>query len=320
MPNRVSTALYHRSPSMLYGRPRTYRGVLASALGAPFYALAGLPYSPYPPDPNDPAEFGIDVSLYNGDIDFEAVAAFDNPKIKYVMVRQSISWGYEDPLFVQNWEGFKQYTDIPRMFYHVIYSSQDVFRQLDNIERIANKVQGDLGEGPAQEDWELSNGQPKNAVSNRMGQMLEEGPKRFNHRFGGYSAKWFMDGYAEPQPWWATTDWWLAHYLHPSQQREHPGPPARPAIIPKKAVKFRQSSSYVDGRILGVPGNIRVDANRFELWDEMPVEQHLGTESPDPPPDPADEISIGLATIKADAAEIQAEAERLQSIVQTLES
>lgn len=318
----INRTLYG-SPSMLVERPRSTLGNISSVVTRPVIAAANLPYQPYLPDPDNPEDSGIDISLYNwgpdGSIepDWVKLASFNSPKIKYVIVRMGISWGYIDPYFKRSWEALKLYTDCYRMAYHVIYVSQQVDPQIDNIEKAYDSVGGDIGEGIHWEDWELSNNQPRNVVSARMGEMLDRGPQRLGIRFGGYTGKWFVDAYAEEQPWMADEDWWMANYLHPSQGKEHPGPPLKPVIIPREKVGIHQTSSYVDGRVVGVPGNIRVDWNRFELKHLMTLEEYLDiSASPQPPPTPGVSQSD---LIRAEAQSLRRSADQLDTIADDIE-
>lgn len=317
MPSResINRALYG-SPSMLYDRPRSTIGTITSTFGRPLVAAANLPYTPYMPLQNNDEDFGLDLSLYNWgyqmsmEPDWIALAAFNQPKIKFIYIRLGISWGYIDPTFKRTWEALKQYTDIYRMAYHVIYVSQQVEPQLDNIEKAFDSVGGDMGEGPVIEDWELTNNQPKNVVSYRCGEMLEKGPQRFGIRFDCYTGEWFMIGYAEPQEWWKENYFLMAHYLNPTYG-EHPGPPSIPATMPRKHVAVHQSGSYFDGRPMGVPGNVRVDGNRFELGNLMTLEEYLGVEAQPPEPSPGIDYN---ELLRAEADKLRASADQLDFI------
>ncbi len=79
----------------------------------------------------DTRAFGIDVSRYDGLINWGAVEAH-TPEVSFVMFRSTISWGYRDPFFVANWREAGR-RGIPRAAYHVIYPGEDPTRQVDNL-------------------------------------------------------------------------------------------------------------------------------------------------------------------------------------------
>jgi GH25 family lysozyme M1 (1,4-beta-N-acetylmuramidase) len=293
MPNRASInrALYG-SPSTLIGRPRSILGAVTSALGVPIVAAANLPYQPYLPNPEFTEPFGLDLSMYNwgGDLkqepDWEMLARYAYPKIEFIYYRMGISWGYIDPTFERSWKAIKQYTDISRSPYHVIYVSQSIARQLENIERGFDLVGGDMGEGPIIEDWELHNNQEPVKVSTQMGRFVEEGENYFQRRIDIYSGDWFIKAFGVEQPWMADVLWLMAHYAHPTYG-EHPGPPAKPAIIPRNKIAWHQTGSYFDGRVMGIPGNIRVDGNRLQSESGLTIKTYMVGEIPEPPTTPS---------------------------------
>ena len=101
--------------------------------------------------------FGIDIARYastNGQMDFK-IAAKHKPLIRFMAVRAGISWGYEDSWFSYHWQEIPKMpeyrdghiNDIPdwampvgRCAYHVIYPSQPVMRQTDNLFRIIGNM------------------------------------------------------------------------------------------------------------------------------------------------------------------------------------
>src|SRR3989304_4233439 len=57
-------------------------------------------------NPNDPRSFGIDVSYWNGAIDWTAVKAY-SPKIVYTGIRASVGLTYKDSRFAAHMAGAK---------------------------------------------------------------------------------------------------------------------------------------------------------------------------------------------------------------------
>lgn len=293
--------MLHASPSMTVGRPRSRIGSIKSAISAPLAAVVRAIDGTYMPDPLDLRDFGLDISEWqwgssrNIEPDWQIMAEFNAPKIRYVMVRMGLSWGRIDACWERTWKALKMYTDVYRMPYHVIYPSQDVDRQLDLIEQGFELVNGDMGEGPIQEDWELSNDQSRSVVSSQMGKMLERGEQRFGKRFDAYSAAWFMDAYAMYQPWMDDVYWWMAHYW--GAEGEHPGPPRIPAYIQRDTVGIHQTGSKMWGAPIGITGSKTVDTDRFELGRLMTLEQYLEVEEEPVPPEPPKPDKANIATM-----------------------
>lgn len=79
----------------------------------------------------DNRAFGIDVSRYDGLINWGAVEAHD-PEVAFIGFRSTISWAYRDPFFLANWREAGR-RGINRLAYHVIYPGEDAVRQVDNL-------------------------------------------------------------------------------------------------------------------------------------------------------------------------------------------
>ena len=243
---------------------------------------------PFPPSTTDPRNFGIDLSVWNNGVDYEAVGAFNNPPIEYVFCRLGISWGYQDPTFATHWDDFKQYTDIPRMAYHVPYPGEDIQEQINNIADYFDRLGGDMGEGPIWSDSELDHGLSRSQVTDFTGEFTEKVAAWFNKVCGMYTYPYFFIDHMLPYAdWYPQREYWIAQYYYPELQREHEGPPMPiPGIDPAHIV-FHQTSSWVDGNLFGAGGNSptgRVDANRYMWYDRLPLNEYFGLEPPPPPP------------------------------------
>lgn len=79
----------------------------------------------------DTRPFGIDVSRYDGLLNWGAVEAHE-PPVDFIAFRSTISWGYRDPFFLANWREAGR-RDYNRLAYHVIYPGEDAVRQVDNL-------------------------------------------------------------------------------------------------------------------------------------------------------------------------------------------
>jgi lysozyme len=99
--------------------------VRVSALIALTLGLAGcggggrgpLEFDEGMPHPSDYPIHGIDVSKYQGDIDWSAVK---NSGVKFVWIKATEGGDHADEKFAANWEGAKQ-AGIPHGAYHFVY-------------------------------------------------------------------------------------------------------------------------------------------------------------------------------------------------------
>ena len=240
---------------------------------------------PFPPTKDDPRPFGVDISRYNGIVDFDKMKAYDYVPVEYIMIRsgQGASWSYDalDNKFYFNWAGAKR-AGIPRMCYHVIYPSVSVQPQVDNVKSIFEEIDYDFGEGPLWIDLELYQGMKDPVIMDRTIEFKTKLEEQLNIRVGIYSGWWYLEtmldeGLQVPD-WWSEVDWWLAQYTFAELGYEHPGPPYAPAI-PKENVIFHQTTSFIEGAPLGAPGNKRVDGNRY-MGDNL--YEYLNIEEPEP--------------------------------------
>jgi len=216
---------------------------------------------PFPPDKDDPRKFGVDVSRFQGDIDFNKMAMYSAPPVEYIMIRsgQGRVGSYDDldNKFYYNWLNSKEH--FPRMAYHVLYPSVPAYQQVANVNRIFKEVEYDFGEGPLWIDFELTHDLDPVSLTSACKAFYDALVAEFDIRVGIYSGYWFLQK-CRPAQWWADVDWWLAHYW---TSEEHDGPPDRPAIVPADRVIFHQTTSWIDGPLLGVSSQ-RLDANRYQ--------------------------------------------------------
>jgi lysozyme len=98
---------------------------------------------------------GIDVSHYNGKIDWAAVAA---QKIRFAYIHASQSSGYRDSMFSTNWAAAKE-AGIARGAYHTFSFCTDINDQFTILESVIGPV--DSSDLPITLDIELFPGQEK---------------------------------------------------------------------------------------------------------------------------------------------------------------
>ena len=175
--------------------------------------------------------FGIDVSRYDGLLNWGAVEAHD-PQVHFIAMRSTISWGYKDPFFKANWQAGRG--KVLRSAYHVIYPGEDAVRQYDNI---MSALDGDIGELPITIDAELDHGLPKSTITRTTRKLAELIIMATHRRPFLYSrANWIDEhlyfGDVQDLPLWLAT--YLRVPFLAQFAREHLGPP----ILPRGASTY----------------------------------------------------------------------------------
>ena len=85
------------------------------------------------PKPKDYPVHGIDVSKFQGDIDWNAVA---NSGVKFAWIKATEGGDFADARFQANWEGAKA-AGIPRGAYHFVYWCRPPLEEISNFEQNA---------------------------------------------------------------------------------------------------------------------------------------------------------------------------------------
>jgi len=181
--------------------------------------------------------------------------------------------------------------DFPWMAYHVLFPDQNVGAQYSHMMRIIEALNGPM---PKWVWWDVQrqNGRTKRQVSEATIKAVEFTKPYFLS--GVYSARWFTSGYMETQDWFGDIDWWIAQWLWPDQQAECPWPTILPATVSIDQVMIHQTTSYGDGKLLGV-GSTRLDLDRW-MWTEEKFNEIMGTEVP-PNGDLEDQVSANRHAI-----------------------
>lgn len=182
--------------------------------------------------------FGIDVSRYQGVIDWGVIKAHV-PTVRFVGIRATISWGYVDPFFGSNW---KQARGIARTAYHVVYPKESVQKQCDNL---LLAVGSDLGELPLTLDVELDHSASPAQIQDTVWRSCLYIEARAGKMPLMYSRKqWleqFLIGPGKTTPAWLNELYhWLALYL--MSGAEHPGPALPPKGVDAGRVLIHQTS------------------------------------------------------------------------------
>jgi GH25 family lysozyme M1 (1,4-beta-N-acetylmuramidase) len=186
---------------------------------------------------------GIDVSKWQGDVNWRAVA---DDGIKYAIVRVSDGTGYRDEYFDANWRETRE-NGILRGVYQFFRPGQDAIAQADLlVDRMGELQPGDL---PPVIDVEDTDDQSRAVVVDKIRQWIQRVEGRTGVRPMIYTGKYFWQDNV------ATTEFnsyplWVAQYT------DNPCPD-----LPSQwdDWTFWQTSST--GRVDGVSGN--VDTNLF---------------------------------------------------------
>jgi len=128
---------------------------------------------------------GIDVSYWQGTIDWSAVAA---DGVEFAFIRVSDGLGYYDSEFQDNWEG-AQANGIIRGAYQFFRSDEDAVAQADLLlDEIGTLAEGDL---PPVIDVESTDGQSSATIIAKVGQWLDHVEAATGRAPIIYTAKWF---------------------------------------------------------------------------------------------------------------------------------
>jgi len=236
--------------------------------------------------------FGIDVSRYDGALDFFAVTAWG---VEFIAMRSTISWGYKDPFFLTNWPQARARA-IPRMAYHVLYPGEPARKQADNLEA-AFAGDFDTVHDRVVIDAELEHDCSRRVITDSIFNLSVEIERRFKNLPLLYSRTEWLNRCVYGAEL-SHLDLWLAQYLKrwPWQQYadEHPGPPD----IPTGFTDFRihqtgdKTPTFCAGPVEGrIKGN--QDYDRFN-GDRAAVRAYFSMDQDAPPPAPAGLVVTNL--------------------------
>jgi GH25 family lysozyme M1 (1,4-beta-N-acetylmuramidase) len=216
---------------------------------------------------------GIDVAGCNGRTNWD-VAKLNG--VHFGAARASISWGYQDKWFPDNWAGMKK-AGIHRFAYHILYPGESYKTQAENFLRV---VGGDWSDAYPVLDVELDHDQTRATITDCTLNWLEyvksRAPKPLIYSRAAWIAQFTMPG-----AWRGLFDWWLAQYLD-DRKKEHPGPPPLPSGVTTWLV--HQNADH----FIAWPGlhtdSIDLDIDRWN-GDEAAVDRYFGA-APAPLPEP----------------------------------
>lgn len=197
------------------------------------------------------ARIGIDVSHYQGKIEWQAVAASTSPKVEFAWIKASQGVNAPQPRFAKNALG-AQGAGIPWGAYH--WATPDIGDAKAEARDFAGRVLGVAGASPSIPcalDLEQTVKAVKKATLARwVLTWLDEAEQLLGRRPWVYSGPWFLDGYLgeEGVELLKGESLWVADYSGPVNDTFG------------WTWKVRQFSSA--GRVPGIEA--KVDLNRFE--------------------------------------------------------
>ena len=233
--------------------------------------------APEPPPPEPLPDYcqGIDVSRYQGVIDWEQVAASG---VKFAAIRATVGDYYTDPTFAANWAGAKA-AGLLVTAYHVVKPGCDINGQMDLLNEATGGLQFDL---PPVLDVELHDDSLPTMVGFTVRGCVDLLMERYPVRPIIYTARWFWNDYVRPLDLASDCPLWVASYSDTATE------PYMPTGWDDWAWTFWQYNN--EGVVPGIVGDC--DQNRFngscadfEEWrTSQLIEPELDPpDEPDPP-------------------------------------
>lgn len=247
-------------------------------------------WTPVEPEPEPEPEpvagnLGIDVSQWQGAIDWQAVAAAG---YKYAFIRATIGSAGLDTSFQTNWNGAKA-AGLLCAPYHLFKPDQDAAYQAAYLYAMMAGKSLDM---PPALDVELANGVDAYRIAGAVGTCARECERLFGVKPVIYTARWFWDANVSPTDVVADCPLWVANYTIADE-------PVMPSGW--DAWTFWQYDS--GGELAGIPDN-SVDLNRFsgtheELLAWLASVMPQPVDPPDPEPvDPVDPAPVEPAPVQ----------------------
>ncbi len=221
-------------------------------------------------DSNGPAR-GIDVSVYQGNVDWAQVKAAG---IGFAFAKSSEGTGLTDPSFQQNWAGM-QAAGLIRGAYHFFHPKFDPLAQAQLFCKVVPLGPNDL---PLALDVEVDDGLRAAEIVNSVQQCLGEIERLIHRRPIVYTGGWFwtplLQQLGSVPGWVANYDVWIAEYSNGSQPTLPPG---------FNGWKFWQYSA--SGRLDGIAGGgADVDEDMFNGTLQDLIAYVGGQPQPQPKP------------------------------------
>lgn len=184
---------------------------------------------------------GIDVSRYQGEIDWKKVASAG---YCFAVIRATIGDYYTDPFFYTNWAGAKE-AGLLVSAYHVVVATRYAENQIDRFFSILGSRKADL---PLVLDIERDDNVSNAANTACIQDCISEIGKKDPRRPIIYTARYYWKDHVLPSADWEKYDLWVASYT------ETP-------LLPPGWSRWRFWQYSPNGRVPGIAGS--TDSNWF---------------------------------------------------------
>ena len=186
------------------------------------------------------------------------------PPVLFIAARAGISWGYTDQWFSHYWANMLR-IKVGRLAYHVQYPAENSINQMDHFFRIVDD--SDWEHDRLVLDLELDHGCSRYTITTCTNRMLEICRSRTGRYPLIYSRAEWVNRFLAVQDMPSDIFWWMAQYLKRRlfpliYTPEHPGPPDKPIIIPRKNILIHQTAEYT--KSIGKSGRRYMDYNRWQ--------------------------------------------------------
>lgn len=148
---------------------------------------------------------GIDVSRYQGAIDWARVAAGG---YRFAIIRATVGNYYTDPRFYENWRGAHD-AGLLVSAYTVIKPSHSAESQINRLFEVLEGTQADL---PLVLDVELPDAMLPAGITAVVQDCCQRVADQTQRRPILYTGRWFWEPNIQHSPTWAQHDLWIAHY------------------------------------------------------------------------------------------------------------
>jgi GH25 family lysozyme M1 (1,4-beta-N-acetylmuramidase) len=148
---------------------------------------------------------GIDVSRWQGEIDWAQVAAEGH---RFAMIRSTIGDAYLDPRFYSNWDEART-AGLLVTAYHVVTPDKSAQQQIDYFFDVLGARRSDF---PLVVDVERDDGVDRQGITACVRACLQEVEERDGRKPIVYTARWFWDRYLQPSDVWRGYHLWVASY------------------------------------------------------------------------------------------------------------
>ena len=192
--------------------------------------------------PDGTTTMGIDVSKWQGTIDWNAVK---NAGVRFAFIRVADGAGYYDPQFQTNWANAKA-AGILRGAYQFFRADEDAVAQADLLISKVNAY--GAGELPPVVDVETVEGQSAATIASRVGQWLARVDSQLGVTGIIYTGSYFWEGNVNSAAY-ANNPLWVAHWTS--------GCPT----IPSQWGDWTFHQYSATGSVAGISGD--VDLDRF---------------------------------------------------------